>query len=1068
MKTASILLLAFCLQVNAGTNAQSITLTEKNSSLEKILKEIKQQTGYDFWYENKLLQKKKKVTIEVRDASLDEVLGLCFREEPITWSIVGTVIVLKQKTNVVENVSHDPIVVRGKITNDKGDPMAGVSIGVKGLKTGTTTSNDGSYEITVPDEGAVLVISFVGYATKEIKVGNQQNISIRLGLQDSQLSDVVVIGYGTVRKRDLTGSVVSLKGDDLKEVPSGNPLDAAQGKIAGADITRSSGQAGSGINIRIRGNRSIGGNNSPLIIVDGVQYNSIQDINPNDIESMEILKDASSVAIYGSRGANGVILITTKKGLNGKSEVTVNSYAGISKVTMYPKAGNFEEYVDIRRQAFRTVGQWNSPADDAVAFSGAGELNAVQKGLWTDYQDLLIHDGFQQDHQIGVRAGTDKLKAYMSAGLFNEDGILKLDWVRRYTGRLNLDYTVNSKLKVGLQSQVTYYNQSVRRDPLNQANKVSPLGSVYDSTGKATTFLLDGQTSNPIIDEQPNVFKNSVVTTRTLVNGYAEIQPFTGFSIRTTLGVSLVSARNGSYSSPLSINRALSGKSQASISTSNGRTLNWENVVNYTKAIKDHSFTVTGIASYLASNSDDVTASAVNQLLPSQLFYALQNGTEQKEVSSSYSESDLISFAGRLNYSFKGKYLLTLTARQDGSSKLAADHKWTFFPSAAVAWRIIDENFMQKATWLSELKLRLSYGVAGNDPSGPYATQSALTRMAFGYDETPAPAYTFSRTVGNSDLGWELSKTKNIGLDIGVLNGRINAVIDYYDTHTSDLLLIRGLPPTTGVTSVYQNVGKTRNRGIELAINTVNIKNANLEWTSSLTFSKNKEEIVDLVTNGVDDIGNGWFIGHPINVYYDFEKIGIWQTKDAAIATSFNAKPGEIRVKDQDGDGLINTQKDRIILGTPRPKWSGGIENTVSYKGFDLSAFVFFRMGQMISSDRYGRYDPQGIGNTVTGVDYWTPENATNYYPRPTRTGGLLYMSTLTYKDGSYARIRNATIGYTVPARILKNGFVRNARAYFTAKNLHTFTKLDYDPERGGSENFPMTKLFVFGVNVTF
>jgi TonB-dependent starch-binding outer membrane protein SusC len=678
----------------------------------------------------------------------------------------------------------------------------------------------------------------------------------------------------------------------------------------------------------------------------------------------------------------------------------------------------------------------------------------------------IASPGFQQEHQVGVRAGSDKVKTYLSLGYFNEKGILKLDWLKRYTGRLNIDYTISKWFKIGLQSQLTYYNQSIRRDPLNQANKVSPLGAMYDSAGNFNFLLLDKQTAHPLADEQPNVYKNSMVTTRSLINAYLEFQPFTGLTARTTLGVNLVSARNGIFASPRSIDRSLSGKSQSSISNSTGRVINWENVVTYEKTMGDHALTVTAIGSYLGNVSEDATATGVNQLLPSQLFYALQNTTEQKDIASSYSESDLVSIAGRINYNFKSKYLLTLTARSDGSSKLSEGHKWTFFPSAALAWRLKDETFMQGIELFNDLKLRASYGVAGNDPTGPYATQSGLTRIAFGYDETPAPAYTFSRLVGNTDLAWELSTTKNLGLDASFINSRLNLSIDVYDTRTNDLLLIRGLPPTTGVTSVNQNVGKTRNRGIEVTLGTTNISTQNLKWNSNLTFTRNKEEILELVTSGVNDIGNGWFIGQPINVYYDYEKIGIWQTKDATLAATYNAKPGEIRVKDQNNDGKIDTQNDRIILGNPRPKWTAGFDNTVSFKGFDLSVFVFARIGQMINADRYARFDQQAIGNSTTGIDYWTPENPTNAYPRPTKTGGLLYLSTLAYQDGSFARIRNVSLAYTVPSRMLANGFIKGVRVYATGKNVYTFTDLNYDPERGGSENFPMTKLFVFGVNI--
>jgi TonB-linked SusC/RagA family outer membrane protein len=959
--------------------------------------------------------------------------------------------------------------ITGKVV-DKATALGlpNVSVLAKGTTIGTTTDADGNFKISVPTAAKSLIFSAVGFGKQEISISGS-TVHVTMEAEAANLNEIVVIGYGAVRKKDLTGSVVSLKGEELKEVPTANVLEAAQGKIAGADITRSSGQAGAGVSIQIRGVRSVAGSGSPLVIVDGVQYQSIQDINPNDIQSMEILKDASATAIYGSRAANGVILITTKKGSSGKPEITFNSYAGVSKVTMYPKAMGFDEFVAMRREAYRAAGLWNSTADDAVAFPGNGELHAVQNRIWTDYQDELLHDGLQQDYQIGLRGGSDKLKAYMSLDYFNEKGVLKMDALKRYTGRLNLDYTINKAITVGMQSQATYYDQSIRRDPLNQANKVSPLGAMYDSAGNFNYLLIDGQTVHPLADEQPNVYNNSMLNTRILANAYVDIKPFTGFSFRSTFGATLGSSRNGIYASPKSLDRGLQAKSQSQYISSNSRNINWENVATYTKNISDHSLTVTGVASYLGYNFDEVNASGVNQLLPSQLFYALENNAEEVKISSDYLESDLVSFAGRINYGFKSKYLLTLTGRADGSSKLATGHKWTFFPSAAFAWRMIDENFMQNIGVLSDLKLRVSYGLAGNDPgnSAIYSTQSQLQRLAFGWDNVNSPAYTYSRRVGNTGLGWEMTTTKNIGLDFGFLKNRITGTFDFYNSETSDLLLERGLVPSSGVTSVIQNIGKTRNRGFEVTLATTNIQHKDFTWMSNLTFTRNKEEFLELV-NGSNDIANGWFIGQPIDVYYDYEKIGIWQTKDATDATKYGQKPGEIRVEDQNDDGKIDSQNDRIILGTPRPKWSGGFDNTIKYKGFDLSAFVFARFGQMINAVRYARFDQQGLGNSTAGLNYWTPENSSDEYPRPNRNGGLQYLGTLGYKDGSYIRLRNVSVGYTVPAKLFQNTFISGIRAYVTAKNLYTYTRadLDYDPERGGSESFPMTKLFVFGLNV--
>lgn len=1052
---------------------RSVTLKVEEQKLKHVLTQIEKQTNARFVYSSKVIGSERNVTISLTHKTLEESLQELLKPLHLSYRYLnGQVVIEPAEVITIAPVSATQLErsVSGLVTDEKNVPLPGVNVVIKGTIRGTSTDAKGAFQLALPEgNNVVLTFSFVGYQSQDVAVGNKTSLTVSLAPDVNALEEVVVIGYGAVKKRDLTGSVVQLKSEQLKEIPTANVLEAAQGKIAGADITRNSGQAGAGVSIRIRGNRSIGGNNAPLIIVDGVQYGNLEDINANDIETMDVLKDASSIAIYGSRGANGVILITTKKGKSGKPDISFNTYSGISQVTMYPKAMDINGFRDLKREAWRAAGVWNSPTDDPAIFTNVAEYEALQKGIWTDYQDALIHKGLQQNYQLGVRAGNDRLKSYISVDFFNEKGILKLDEIKRYTGRLNVDYTINDWMKIGLQSQLTYYDQSVRRDPLNQANKISPLGSLYDSNGNFNFLMLDGQTANPLADEQPNVFTNSVLTTRSLTNGFLEFTPIKGLTIRSTLGVNLGFSRNGSYASPQSIDRSLTGKSLASYNSSNGKTVNWENVVTYQRTSGQHALTVTGVASYLGNSSDNVSASGVNQLLSTQLFYSLGSASEEIKINSEYSKNNLLSYAGRLNYGFRDRYLLTLTARKDGSSKLAPGNKWTFFPSAAFAWRIIEESFMQRVKGLSDLKLRVSYGIAGNDPSGPYATQTTLARVAFGFNDIAVPAYTFSRVVGNTELAWELSDTKNVGLDVGLFNGRVQASVDFYDTRTTDLLLNRGLPPTTGVTTVKQNIGKTRNRGVELAIGTTNIRTDNFTWNSNITFSRNKEEIIELVTGG-NDIGNGWFIGYPINVYYDYEKTGIWQSSEADQAAKMSPTqlPGEIKVKDQNGDGKIDAVNDRVILGSPRPRWSGGLDNTLKFKNFDLNFFIFARIGQMINADRYARFDAQGVGNSTAGLDYWTPENPTNAYPRPNKNGGLKYLSTLGYQNGSFARIRNVSLGYNLPANVFKGKIIKGIRLYATGKNLYTFTKLDYDPERGGSENFPMTKLYIIGLNANF
>ena len=963
--------------------------------------------------------------------------------------------------------------ITGIVSDAKsGETLIGVSVLVKGTTTGTSTDTNGKFTITVPSNQAVLQINYVGYTKQEVNVGSQSQINVKLAADDTELNEVVVIGYGTVKKRDLTGSVVSVKGEDIAKVPSSNPLESIQGKVPGVDITRSSGAASSGVNINIRGTRSISAGNGPLIIVDGVQYSSLQDLSPNDIASMDILKDASSTAIYGSRGANGVILITTKKGISGQATVSLNSYYGISQVARYPSVMNGPQFIDLRREAFRATGNWSSPADDVNIFNSA-EYAAVQNGEFVNYQDLLIHNGSLQNHQLGIRAGTEKTKVYFSLDYLDEKGIVKLDRSNRYTARLNVDQTIGKIFTTGLQGQFTHYEQSSRRDPLNQGNKISPLGRVYDDEGKFIVYPLAGTFVSPLADEQPDVYSNEGVINRTLLSAYVELKPFAGLVARSNVGANLNTDRIGTYADRYSIERNGSVP-KATYAASNSHLINIENFVTYNKEIKDHAFTLTGINSLLFNRNDNISASGENQLLKSQLFYGLGN-TQNQAVVTSYGMNNLVSFAGRLNYAYKGKYLLTATGRTDGSSKLAEANRWAFFPSAAVAWRVSDEAFLKDNKIISDLKLKFSYGIAGSDNINAYSTQSSLTRIAFAYDDAAAPAYGYSPRIGNMNLTWEKTETSDIGLELGLFKNRITATVDYYDSQTYDLLLNRSLPPSNGVTSVIQNVAKTRNKGLEIYIASKNIESTNFQWNTTISFSTNKEEIVELAGGAQSDVLNAWFVGSPVQSFYDYEKIGIWQTADAELAATYGQKPGDIRVSDLNNDGKIDATNDRKIIGTNRPKWTGGLENTFTYKAWDLNVYVFARIGQTINADFLRRYNPQGAENSGTIINYWTPENASNDYPRPNKNVSLastLYNTTLGYADGSFVRLRNVTLGYSIPKLTLEKSFIKSVRVYATARNPFTYTKssmLDqYDPERGGSENSPMTKLYTFGLNATF
>lgn len=959
--------------------------------------------------------------------------------------------------------------IAGKVTDDKGLALSDVTVMVKGGTEGTRTDGNGNFSLTVSSTGqVVLEFSLVGYKTQDVVVDGSSTVNVNLEVLNKTMDDIVVIGYGAVKKSNLTGAVTSLKSEDVKKVPATNVMEAIQGKVPGVDITRSSGSAGAKANVSVRGNRSLTASNQPLYIVDGIQYSNFEDLNPNDIQSMEILKDAASTAIYGSRGANGVIIITTKKGRAGQTRVSVNSYAGQSELYGYPDVQTPAEYKQFRREANRTIGKWNSAADDPALF---GSLLNSPGIVWKDY---LIHKGSQKDIQVGVAAGGEKTNFYASLDYFKEKGILENDQLNRYSARVNVDHSLSRLFKIGTQTQLTYYIQDFRRDALGASNGLNPLEVPYDSAGNLIPLLNNGRSVNPLMDEVPGNYVNNNRTSRMFTSAYLEFMPIKDLSFRSNFGVTLTNSRDGLYAGSFTTERN-GAKPLSRYVNGNNANYNLENVLNYSKTFDGHAVTFTAVQSYLANRSELIIGQGTNQLLAYQSFYGLANANEEVSMSSALVKSTLVSFAGRIQYGYREKYLLMLTGRSDGASQLSPGRKWAFFPSASAAWRIIREDFMLNQKLFSDLKLRLSYGVAGNSAVAPYSTQSTLVRVPFAFDESPAIGYTFNSRIGNNDLQWELSTTYNAGADFGLFNNRLSGTIDVFKTDTRNLLLERLLPLTSGVSSIIENVGKTRNTGVELGLNAAVVNKRNFKWNVGASWWKVKEQIVALATSS-NDVANGWFIGQPTQAFYDYQKVGIWQTADSATARSYGQAVGDIRVADISGpngkpDGRIDATYDRVILGSMRPKWSANLTNDFKFKNFDLGFQIFARWGQMMRYEFTGTYDPSANTNSLSH-NYWTPENPTNDFPRPNAnktTASTLYYSTLYYKDGSFVKLRNATLGYTFPKDLLSKWHISSLRLYVTARNLYTYSKVnDYDPERGGAVSSPMTRLYVGGINIDF
>lgn len=963
--------------------------------------------------------------------------------------------------------------ITGTVTDNKQEPLIGVNVVVKGnTSVGAITDLDGKYSLSVPEGKTTLIFSYIGYVTQEVSVGLRNTVDVVLVDDAQALDEVVVVGYGVVKKRDLVGSIASVKSQDITAVPTSNVLESMQGKIAGLDMTRSSGQPGSSFNFTIRGNRSLTASNAPLILVDGIAYGTDIDINPNDVESIEVLKDASTTAIYGSRGANGVILVTTKKGKEGKTKVDFNAYWGPSFSTNLPKVNNTEQYVAMRREAMRAVGQWTSPADDGVIWDAVA-LERIKNNVNTDWYDLIMDDATTQNYQVSINGDTDATKVSLSLDYFNETGILIGDDFDRFNGRINVSQRIMKGMEAGASALFTTSTRSAApSNVFHAAQTKEPYGVPFNEDGSLNKYPFTGSGAtdiNMLFNQDKNNYVDETKSNRFFGTLFLNWEIIKGLQFRTNFGYDSQNSRNGHFEG---VNSTFVGSNKGLAKVSKNETHStawtWENTLTYTKDFDIHSLTAMVGHSMSKSSFEDTYAEGKGLSFEQSLFHNLDGTSQDYALSSTLTESSMLSYFARLNYKLLDKYLLTATLRADGSSVLAKGNRWGYFPSVAVAWRMKDEHFLSSVDEISDLKLRLSYGLSGNSAVSPYQTTGGLSKTIYEFGTIPAYGYR-PYNMANLELQWEKTRVLNFGVDFGLFNNRIYATIDAYKTWTSDLLLPMILPGHTGFTEVISNVGKTETRGIDLSINTVNFDTKDFKWTSDLTFSANKEEITALNTNQ-NDVGSGWFIGSPTKVFYDYEKIGIWQTSEATEAAKYGQEPGDIKVSDQNKDGAIDANNDRKVLGQQTPKWTAGLNNRFEYKGWELSFFLYARVGHLIQNEAAANFNPSGWNNSIA-CDYWTPENPTNAYPRPNfnKNESMLYKSTLAYCKGNFLKIKDITFGYSFPKQMISKLNMSKLRIYTTLKNFFTFSAVDdYDPERGGSNSYPMTKQVVFGINVSF
>ena len=962
---------------------------------------------------------------------------------------------------ITASVFGQNLTVTGTVKDVTGEPVIGANVIQEGTSNGSITDIDGKFSLSIP-KGSVLVISYIGYASQNVTVTGNQPLVITLK-DDTELLDEVV-GYGTMKKSDLTGAVGSVGAKDMKNSPISNVGQALQGKVAGLQII-DSGKPGDNVTIRVRGIGSINDSN-PLIVIDGVPTDlGLNSINMADVERVDVLKDASATAIYGSRGANGVILITTKKGAVGKTKVSYNGYYSSNSVAAYPDRMNLSEWADFKREAYRTDGQWAGPEDDAKIFGSA--YDAIKANQNVDWVDMLMQTGSQMSHSINISNGTEKTTFNLAFEYMSEDGLVKLDNMDRYNATLSLSHKLTDNLKLNANVVYTYLDQNIRRDPFNRSIYYAPYGDVYNEDGSINVLPFnDGQTISPIAEEVPGAYKNNRLTSHLVGNVGATWNIIKDLTLTSTFGFDKKDVRTGHFADTYTLDGA-GNYSLADVTNHSDVNWSWENTLAYSFTLGKHNLSLMAGNALYKNVAEEYKGAGHNLISSTMLFYNLGGLQDSQQISSNDVQTTMASFFGRINYKFNEKYLMTVTLRQDGSSVLAKDHQWGFFPSVALAWRMNEENFLKNIEQLSNLKLRLSYGISGNSAVSAYQTQGGLGKTMYAYliNNTENGAYGYYPALTpNYNLGWEKTATANIGIDFGFFNNRISGSLDIYQQKTSDLLMQKKVPSSTGYSLAWDNVGKTENKGVELVINTQNFNQKDFSWNTDYTFTLNREKITELA-GGIDrDISNGWFVGHSIKTHYGLEKIGIWQLDEAEEAAKYGEKPGRIKIKDQNKDGSIDNDNDPVILGSETPDFVMGLNNTFKYKNFDLRVFMYWRQGQMLHSEAngYGSYRIQG--DPGIKVNYWTPENPTNEFPRPEKS-----YSDSSKLDGSYLKIKEITLGYQLPKSWIEKIHASNIRIYCSLKNFFTFSHLDdYDPERGGSLSYPMTKQAVFGINVDF
>jgi TonB-dependent starch-binding outer membrane protein SusC len=1024
-------------------------------------------------------------------------------------------IVLVLSSAAYANASADPIrevTVKGKVTGSDNETLPGVSIVEKGTTNGTTTDADGVYNITVSGPDAILVFSYIGFTNEEVVVGTRTTIDVSLIPDMEALSEVVVVGYNTAKKSDVTGAITRVDEQELRSRPVMNAMEAVQGKAAGVDIT-SNERPGEIGQVRIRGVRSLTASNNPLYVVDGIPLMSesgIETLNPLDIESIDILKDASATAVYGSRGANGVVIVTTKKGKAGKMTVNYSGSTIIETLEDRTKMMSAPEYIEWRRWAYYYADPVKNPRGDQPniefdkqIFNASKDPSAWKNiakgwegGAWdgskvatTNWGDMVKQTAVTHNHTLSVSGGTDKIKAYASFGYLDNPGTLKGQGYKRYSTRVSVDISPTKWFDMGININGSFSNQqygtsttggaaSGSRDIYRAAMAVFPYAVPYDSLGNRIDFPGGDDLVKNIVNEW-EYNDNERKMLRAIGSFYAQVKLLPGLRYRVNFGPDFRNFRNGVFVDQKSINR-INQPNYVYLANQNDFSWTLDNLLFYDKAFGNHTIGATLLQTTSKWIHTEDSVSGFGVAAPSQKWNALGTlplTTNVSMVASDLVERQLMSYMGRIAYGFKERYQLTASGRWDGASQLSEGHKWAFFPSAALAWTVSSEPWMAGINAINQLKLRVGVGTTGNSSINPYGTQPRAVPLYYPFGGSVTPGYSPSESLisggdlpmANPNLTWEKTTQYNLGIDYSILNNRVSGVLDFYTSHTKDLLMRMTIPSVTGYTRTFENVGETKNIGADITLNTLNLKVRDFEWHTSINAGWQKDEIVKLSLGKQDDINNNWFIGESLNVLYGFESGGIWKEEDAeemALFKNNNFQAGKARPVDRNGDKVIDPGNDRSVIGHTRPRWTLGVNNSFRYKGFDLSMLIYGRLDYTYPTNlgeaQLGRYNQRSI-------DYYNENNKDSEFQKPifNVSGADVYYQTLGYRSGSFLKIRNINLGYTFANATLSKLQLQSLRLYAQVRNpgmLYSAVDwLDLDLE---SSTF--NRGFVFGLDVSF